>query len=33
LDSVELTVDDAKAWNHDLREARKKLKAPPDKWQ
>ena len=33
LDSVELTGDDSNAWNHDLREARKKLKAPPDKWQ
>jgi antitoxin (DNA-binding transcriptional repressor) of toxin-antitoxin stability system len=33
LDSVELTNVDAQAWNHDLREARKKLKAPPDKWQ
>ena len=33
LGSVELTGDDSNAWNHDLREARKKLKAPPDKWQ
>jgi antitoxin (DNA-binding transcriptional repressor) of toxin-antitoxin stability system len=33
LDSAELPDADAKAWHRDLREARKKLKVPPDKWQ
>jgi antitoxin (DNA-binding transcriptional repressor) of toxin-antitoxin stability system len=33
LDSVELSEADAHAWSQDLREARKKLKAPLDKWQ
>lgn len=33
LDSVQLSDADAQSWNRDLRVARKKLKAPPDKWQ
>ena len=33
LDSVRLSDADARSWNRDLRWARKKLKAPPNKWQ
>ena len=33
LASAELTDDEARAWNRDLEAARKKLKAPADKWQ
>ncbi len=33
LNSVQLSDGDAQSWNRDLREAGKKLKAPPDKWQ
>ena len=33
LASVQLSDGDARSWNRDLREARKKLKAPADKWQ
>lgn len=33
LASADLSDADAEAWNRDLREAREKLKAPPDKWQ
>jgi antitoxin (DNA-binding transcriptional repressor) of toxin-antitoxin stability system len=29
----ELPESEAKAWNRDLRKARKSLKAPSDKWQ
>jgi len=29
----ELPESEAKAWNRDLRKARKSLKAPADKWQ
>jgi antitoxin (DNA-binding transcriptional repressor) of toxin-antitoxin stability system len=33
LATVELPEDEARAWHHDLQAARKKLKAPADKWQ
>lgn len=33
LESVQLSDGEARSWNRDLREARKKLKAPSDKWQ
>lgn len=33
LASVQLSDGDARSWNRELREARKKLKAPLDKWQ
>jgi antitoxin (DNA-binding transcriptional repressor) of toxin-antitoxin stability system len=31
--NFELTAEEARAWRHDLRAARKSLKLPPDKWQ
>ena len=33
LASADLSDKDARAWNRDLKAARKKLKAPTDKWQ
>lgn len=33
LDKVELSPEEARAWNRDLRNARKVLKAPLDRWQ
>ena len=33
LESVELTDADAQTWYRDLKDARKKIKAPADKWQ
>jgi antitoxin (DNA-binding transcriptional repressor) of toxin-antitoxin stability system len=33
LATVELPEAEARAWNRDLRAARKKLKAPADKWR
>jgi antitoxin (DNA-binding transcriptional repressor) of toxin-antitoxin stability system len=33
LRRVELTTDEAIAWNRDLRIARKSLKAPVDRWR
>ncbi len=33
LASTELSEAEARAWNRDLQAARKKLKAPSDKWQ
>lgn len=33
LASEELPDEEARAWNRDLKAAREKLKAPPDKWQ
>jgi antitoxin (DNA-binding transcriptional repressor) of toxin-antitoxin stability system len=33
LDKVELSPEEARAWNRDLRNARKSLKAPLDRWQ
>jgi antitoxin (DNA-binding transcriptional repressor) of toxin-antitoxin stability system len=33
LRGVELPVDEAKAWNRDLRRARKILKPPADRWR
>lgn len=33
LASADLSDKDARAWNRDLKAARKKLKAPADKWQ
>jgi antitoxin (DNA-binding transcriptional repressor) of toxin-antitoxin stability system len=32
LRGVTLSEDEATAWRHDLRSARKKLKAPADRW-
>ncbi len=33
LENIELPADEAKAWRHDLRAARKALKAPAAKWR
>ena len=33
LADVELSVSEARAWNRDLKAARKKLKPPIDKWK
>jgi antitoxin (DNA-binding transcriptional repressor) of toxin-antitoxin stability system len=33
LSKVELSADEAKAWNRDLRKARKTLKPQVDKWR
>lgn len=33
LASAGLSDEEARAWNRDLKAARKKLKAPADKWQ
>jgi prevent-host-death family protein len=33
LRAVRLSEGEAKAWRRDLRSARKKLKAPPDRWR
>ena len=33
LKGVELSPEDARAWGRDLRSARKRLKAPRDKWR
>jgi antitoxin (DNA-binding transcriptional repressor) of toxin-antitoxin stability system len=33
LSKVELSEEEAKAWNRDLRRARKALKLQPDKWR
>jgi antitoxin (DNA-binding transcriptional repressor) of toxin-antitoxin stability system len=33
LEKVKLRPQEAKAWGHDLRRARKTLKAPVDKWR
>jgi len=33
LAGIELPKSDARAWHRDLQKARKKLKAPEDKWQ
>jgi len=33
LAKVKLSKDEAKAWGRDLRTARKRLKAPVDKWR
>ena len=33
LETVELPAEEARAWRRDLRSARKKLKAPADKWR
>lgn len=33
LASANLSDDEARAWNRDLKNARKKLKTPADKWQ
>jgi antitoxin (DNA-binding transcriptional repressor) of toxin-antitoxin stability system len=33
LRKVELPADEARAWNRDLRAARKKLKPPADRWR
>ena len=33
LATEELSDEEARAWNRDLKAARKKLKAPADKWQ
>jgi antitoxin (DNA-binding transcriptional repressor) of toxin-antitoxin stability system len=33
LGKVELSADQFKAWNHDLKRARKALKPQADKWQ
>ncbi len=33
LDKAHLTKSEAKAWRRDLRAARKRLKAPIDKWR
>ena len=33
LATVELPEDEAQAWHRDLQRARKKLKAPSDKWR
>jgi antitoxin (DNA-binding transcriptional repressor) of toxin-antitoxin stability system len=33
LDKVHLSENEAKAWHRDLQTARKKLKAPIDKWR
>jgi antitoxin (DNA-binding transcriptional repressor) of toxin-antitoxin stability system len=33
LENVKLSAAEARAWNRDLRAARKKLVAPADKWQ
>ena len=33
LNGVQLSTDEAKAWNRDLRAARKRLKPPADRWR
>ena len=33
LATVKLSDEEARAWNRDIKAARKKLKAPSDKWQ
>jgi antitoxin (DNA-binding transcriptional repressor) of toxin-antitoxin stability system len=33
LNRVQLSTDEAKAWNRDLRAARKRLKPPADRWR
>jgi antitoxin (DNA-binding transcriptional repressor) of toxin-antitoxin stability system len=33
LDLVELPADEARAWRRDMREARKALKAPTNRWR
>ena len=33
LQKVELPADEARAWHRDLKFARRKLKAPADKWR
>ncbi|HLX82453.1 MAG TPA: hypothetical protein VKR59_01055 [Terriglobales bacterium] len=33
LRAARLSEDEAKAWRRDLHSARKKLKAPPDRWK
>ncbi len=33
LSTTDLSKDEAKAWHHDLKTARKSLKTPADRWQ